>query len=465
VRRLIVRYALNALNHLVRGIIASLVFAATFALRIRGVSSHFYLLGDQIRDWGIALRSFTDLPLVGPATHVGGYTVGPAFYWILWAIRITLGPFFHNLPHAGGIGQAALQSAADAVLLLGIWRRTGSPWIALTTIVLVATASFDLNLAAIVWNPTMGTALAKLAIAMVLLDWHRGSPVRAAVAAGIAWSAVHAYTGAIYVVVGVFTAFLVDPLMRRDHPLLRRNAIVIAVMVLVLQVPYLLHQLTHRFNDQAMGAVTFSLGRILSGERAPEITKSLAGFVAAVDYVEFRPWVFPAAGWLLLACGAVVAARHVRDPALLSVIVLPQLLAIAGYALFLAPLDTYYYLSLMPCVALTFTLTLTAMPYPRVSRTVAIIMFAAVLTIVPARIRYETLLPRMPEYAVLVDASRKIKSLGQPMRAIRTDFPLPPTADPQFLYEVLGGRIDPTAPWICVIRADGSLRYQQVPAS
>lgn len=444
-----------------KGIVTGLVFAATFALRIRGVSSHFYLLGDQMRDWSIALRPFTELPLVGPPTHVGGYTIGPAFYWILWAIRVTLGPFFNNLPHAGGIGQAALQSAADALLLYSIWRRTGSPWLALTTIVLVATASFDLNLAAIVWNPTMGTALAKLATAMVLLDWHRGSPVRAAITAGIAWSAVHAYTGAIYVVVSVFTAFLIDPLVRRDFRLVRRNAIVIALMVGLLQLPYLLHQLTLGFRDQAMGAVSFSVARILSGERSPEITKSVTGYLAAVRYVEFGPWMFPAVGWLLLTCGAVVAVRHFRDPALLSVTLLPQILAVVGYALFLAPLDTYYYLSLMPAAVLTFVLAATAMPYPRVSRAVAIAMFAGALMIVPARIRYEASLPRMPEYAVLVDASRKIKSLGQPMRAIRARFELPPTADPEYLYTLLGGRIDRESRWIAEIWPDGRIVYQQ----
>src|SRR5262245_4338819 len=153
---------------------AILVFVVTLALRIRGVSDHFWMLGDQIRDWSIALRPFTELPLVGPPTHVGGYTIGPAFYWILWAIRVVVGPWFDNLPHAGGIGQAAVQSAADAMLLIAIWRRTNSPWIAWATVLLVATASFDLSLAALVWNPTMGTALAKIATAAILLDWHRG---------------------------------------------------------------------------------------------------------------------------------------------------------------------------------------------------------------------------------------------------------------------------------------------------
>src|SRR6267378_2987576 len=117
--------------------LAALTFVCILVIRVWGISTRFWLLGDQIRDWSIALGSFTELPLVGPPTHVGGYTIGPAFYWILWVLRVLFGPWFDNLPHAGGIGQAALQSAADALLLVAIWRRTRSPWIALATIVIV----------------------------------------------------------------------------------------------------------------------------------------------------------------------------------------------------------------------------------------------------------------------------------------------------------------------------------------
>jgi len=446
-------------------VVAVLAFLLTFALRIRGVSAHFILLGDQIRDWAIALRPFYELPLVGPPTHVGGYTLGPAFYWILWTIRVGIGPFFQNLPHAGGIGQAAIHSAADALLLVAIWRRTGSPWIALATIVLVATASFDLSLAALVWNPTMGAALAKIAVATILLDWHCGSVARAAASAAVTWSAVQAYTGAIFVAVGVFTAFLADPLVRGDWRISRRNAVVIAAAVALLQLPYLAHQVAHGFGDQALGAVTFSVARIVSGESPPEMTKSVIGYVDAVRFIQIAPWTIPAAGWLLLVCGGIVAVRYYRDPAILSVTLLPQLAAIAGFSLFLAGLDHYYYLSLMPSAVLTVVLAATVLPFPRVRQAIGVALFAAALAVVPERIRHEATMPRMPEYGLLVDASRKIRSVRQPMRSIETDFKLPPTANPEFLFEVLGGQIDRNAQWSCLIRADGTLLYRQVTGS
>jgi hypothetical protein len=445
-------------------VLAFLVFVATFAVRIRGVTVHFSLLGDQMRDWAIAMRPFSELPLVGPATHVGGYTIGPGFYWILWAIRVTIGPLFDNLPHAGGIGQAAVQSAADAILFAAIWRRTGSPWAALTTVVLVATASFDLNLAALVWNPTMGSALAKIALALVLLDWHRASWIRAAAAAAVAWIAVHAYTGAIFVAVGVFAAFLIDPFLRNDRPMVWRNALVVGIVVLALQLPYIAYQLTRGFRDQAMGAVTGSVMRVVSGASRPEVAKSVAGYMSAVKNIQIAPWAVPGAGWVLVIGGAVVAIRHFKDPALLSVTLLPQLLAIAGYSLFLAGLDDYYYLSLMPAVVLTTVLAATAMPSRRVSHAVGAALLVGSLALVPGRLRREADLPHMPQYALLVDASRKIRSLGQPMRAIQTDFTLPPTADPEYLFALLGGQIDRRSPWLCVIRSDGRIDYRQVAA-
>ena len=448
-----------------RPISAIIVFAFTLAVRIRGVSDHFWLLGDQIRDWGIAMRPFADLPLVGPPTHVGGYTIGPAFYWILWTIRVVLGPWFDNLPHAGGIGQAALQSAADAILLIAIWQRTQSPWIALTTVLLVATSSFDLSLAALVWNPTMGTALAKIATATVLLDWHRGSAVRAATAAALAWIAVHAYTGAIFVAVGVFTAFLVDPLVRGDRRLARRNTFVIAAVVALLQLPYLAHQFIGGRGQSAMGAVTFSVWRVLSGESPPELAKSVRGYASAVHSIQVSPWTLAGAGWGLLLCCGIVAVRRLHDPSLLAVTLLPQLAAIAGYSLFLDDLDSYYYLSLMPAAVLSVTLAATAMPSQRIARAVGATLFVLALFLVPERLRYATTMFRMPEYRVLRDASRKIWSLHQPIRAIQTDFQLPPSSSPEFLFEILGGRIDRQSSWVCVIRSDGNVLYRQVAGS
>jgi hypothetical protein len=324
-------------NHrvIIRRAVLALTFVLTLAIRVRGIGRHFWLLEDQIRDWSIALGPLTHLPLVGPPTHVGGYTIGPAFYWILWLIRVTFGPWFRNLPHAGGIGEAALQSAADTLLLEAVRRRTKSVWIGLTTVVLVATASYDLCLSALVWNPPVGTALAKVATALVLLEWPERSLGHVAIAAAVAWCAVQSYTGAIFVAVGVFAAILAVPFARGDRAALRRTAIAIAAVVLALQIPYAIHQLSTRFSDSAMGAVTGSVATILRGEAPPDLTKSWTGYFGAFTFIQVSPWNLPWSVWVLVAFGVIVAIKYRNDLPLLAVTLLPQLAAFLGYPEFL----------------------------------------------------------------------------------------------------------------------------------
>jgi hypothetical protein len=453
-------------NHLdlrtARIAIFALTFISTLTIRVWGISKHFWLLGDQIRDWTVALGAFTDLPLVGPATHVGGYTIGPAFYWILWAIRVVIGPWYQNMPHAGGIGQAILQSAADTLLLAAIWHRTRSVWMALTAVVVLATAAYDLCLAALVWNPVLGSTLAKAATALVLLDWPRKSATRVALTAALAWVAVHAYTGAVFVAVSVFAALLVEPFVQGDRRVTARNAWIIAAVVAVLQLPYLAYQLSHRFSTSAMGAVTGSLRQIVTFSALPEFSKSVSGYASAFAFIEGGPWRTNVLAWVLLASAVVVAIRYRRDPTLLAMTLLPQVAAVIGYALFLDDLDHYYYLSLMPASVLTILLAVTPPPSYRLAPAFGIALLVGAVALVPARLRFAATMHRLPEYGLLVEASRKIVSMGQPMREIVTEFALPKTSDPEYVYKILGGRIDPASPWIGVITPTGEVRYRKV---
>jgi hypothetical protein len=442
-------------------VLVVLTFALTLAARVRGISTHFWMMGDQIRDWRIALGPFAELPLVGPATHVGGYTIGPAFYWILWLIRVVVGPFYENLPHAGGIGQAIIGSAADALLLGAVWRRTASMWAALAVVILVSTSGFDLSLAAVLWNPIIGATCAKIATALVLLEWHRGSLAKRIVLVAVAWVAVHAYTGAIYVTVAVFAALLIDPLTRRDWRTLKRNAAVVGLVIAVLQVPYVLHQISGRFGDRAMGAVTGSLTEVLTGKTPPDFDKSTTGYVGAVTYIQGRPWNPPFIGWLLLVCGGALAIKYRREPGVLIVTLLPPLLAIVGYAIFLGALDHYYYFSLMPSAVLIVVLGLTALP-GRAGAAVGIALTAAALVLVPSRLRFAETDNRFPQYGIIVEGSRTVARRDMPMRGIRTEFALRPTVDPVFVYRILGGRIDAASRWMAIIGANGSVTYQDV---
>jgi hypothetical protein len=446
-----------------QALVAALIFAFTLTIRIHGISRHFWMLGDQIRDWSIALGSFKDLPLIGPPTHIGGYTLGPVFYWILWMIRVVVGPWFENLPHGGGIGQAILQSAADALLLVAIWRRTKSMWVALATAILVASASYDLCLSALVWNPTLGTALAKTAMALVLVDWPQRSAAGAAVTTAAAWCAVQSYTGTIFVALGVALALVAVPLVHGDRRLLIRNTVTVAAVVALLQLPLLFYQISTHFQRGAMSGVTGSVAKVLSGQSPIALAHSWAGYIAAFDFIQVQPFAASWMVWVLVATSVIVAVKYRRDPALLAVTLVPQLAAVAGYAFYVGDfLDRYYYFSLMAPAVLTIALGLTAIGPRTASNAIGIALVVVAVLVLPQRLKFASTMHRMPEYGPLLDGSRTIARRGEPMRAITTEFPLPPSCDRYFLYSILGGRLDRASAWVATIRRDGSVAYENV---
>src|SRR6185503_10208039 len=185
----------------------------------------------------------------------------------------------------------------------------------------------------------------------------------------------------------------------------------------------------------------------------------LAGFAGAFNYIEVEPWHTPLPLAALAVCSVIVAVRYRRDPIVLSLTLLPQGLAIVGYALFLGTLDHYYYIPVMPVTVLTaaFAVVLPARTLP--GRVVGIATVAVAAAVVPWRLEFATTMHRLPEYRVLVAASRTIVATHEPVRAIRAEFTLPPSTDPEFLYKILGGRIDPNAPRAALIETDGSVRY------
>jgi hypothetical protein len=161
----------------------------------------------------------------------------------------------------------------------------------------------------------VGTALAKIATALVLLGWPERSRTGVLVTTAVAWCAVQSYTGAIFVAIGIVIALLAEPFMRRERAVLLQRAALIAA----------------------------------GGGRAADSVRDPPGHHA------FRGQRNGARG------GEHGAHPYRRDPALLAVTVLPQVAALVGYAFYVGDfLDHYYYFSLMPAAVLTLLLALTA---------------------------------------------------------------------------------------------------------
>ena len=147
--------------------LAIVFFIYVLAIRTYDVATTFLMLGEQTRDWAIALGGITELPLTGAPSTAGGRGLGPVYYWLLWIGRVTIGPFMDNLPHAGGVFVALLQSIADLWLFAALSRRI--PWtLALGACLLIASAPFDIALSSLIWNPPVAAAMIKMATAMAL---------------------------------------------------------------------------------------------------------------------------------------------------------------------------------------------------------------------------------------------------------------------------------------------------------
>jgi hypothetical protein len=139
--------------------------------------------------------------------------------------------------------------------------------------------------------------------------------------------------------------------------------------------------------------------------------------------------------------------------------------ALVGYAFYVGDfLDHYYYFSLMPAAVMTVLLAFTAVPSRLLGQAIAMALFVTSLLIAPARIAFGRTLHQLPEYGLLLDGSRTLAKVPRPMRAIQTEFTLPPSTDSAFLYTILGGHIDRSSPYVAVIKADGSVEFRQAPA-
>jgi hypothetical protein len=143
-------------------------------------------------------------------------------------------------------------------------------------------------------------------------------------------------------------------------------------------------------------------------------------------------------------------------------VLVPQAAAIVGYALFLGVLDNYYYIPVVPLAVIAIALAVAVPAHARVTDAVGLVLLLSIAATVPTRLRVAATLHRMPQYEALVRGSRRIASMRQPVRAVQTAFPLPPTSDPDFIYRILGGRIDRDAEWVAMIATDGQVSYRQI---
>jgi len=427
--------------------LAILFFVYVFAIRTYDIATTFLMLGEQTRDWTIALGGITNLPLVGAPSTAGGRGFGPAYYWLLWLGRMIIGPFMDNLPHAGGITVALFQSIADVWLLMALSRRIH--WaLALALCLLIASAPFDIAISSLIWNPPVAAAFIKMATAMAL-SLTAASPIwHVAIAAALAWMAVQSHLSGIFVAAPLLVALAVTKRLK--------GLLVATATVLILQIPFLI-----------------SLVREPSAPAGP--TAAISGLTHPQA---FRPWVAYASvtgitGNLVIPlyddseftlpvfiAAIVVAIIYRKDLPLIAVTACGIVMATVLFTTSTRPYDGYWFVTLTTAMILLFGMAIAAIPSKKVVQWIGFALLAIVAWRQPARIEDSKRFFKYPQYGTMVKASQDLIVKAPVVRDIKLEFEVHPTMDRFFIYKILGGKIDSSALYTAVFDSNGSVRLQ-----
>ena len=436
--------------------LAAVFFFYVLLIRTYDVASTFLMLGEQTRDWSIALGGLLDLPLTGAPSTAGGRGFGPVYYWILWLGRHLVGPFTDNLPHAGGITVALLQSIADTWLLVVLWRRVHIA-LALAMGLLIASAPFDVAISSVIWNPPIAAALVKMATAMALTLGETPARWTIAVTAMLAWMSVQAHSSGIFVAAPLLAALVLRPLVERA-PNARRTIVerlvVIAGVILVLQIPYLLALI--RQPDAPLGP-TAALANManVSAFRIDRSFGTVVNITGELIVRQMDAWPFFQIPTLVAA--AVVLVRWRRDLMLVGVSVGSIAAATALFATWTRSYDSYWFLTLTTAMTLTFGLAIAAIPSRAAIKWTSVALLAGTIAWLPYRLQQSTVFFKYPQYRAMRIASRELAARAPVLRDIRVTFEVHPTMDKYFMYKILGGRMDPAAPQTALVNADGTV--------
>jgi hypothetical protein len=422
--------------------------------RTDGITSSFLLLGEQIRDWNLALGSWRDLPLTGTPSGAGGRGWGPSYFWVLWLGRHIVGPFTGNLPHAGGITISLLQAAADTWLLVALTRRVTLP-LALAAALIIATQPFEVGLSAAIWNPPVAAAFVKIAMALMLGLTATASRIRVAATVAVGWLGVQAHASALFVAIPVCAAIVLDPLLKRQWARATDVLVVIVAVVFVLEIPYGLEML-----------------RSPGETRGPTIALESASHVAAFNPFGSFEKVTSAAAWLMtggndslpfwlvtLVAAAIVVWRWPKDAPTLATSVGPLITAAMLFSTWTRPYESYWFMTLAPALVVTWTLALAAMPWTQVKTAVGVVLLVVVLVWQPARVAASKSHFRYPQYRALLAGSRVAARQAPVLRDLRAGFEVHETTDVGYLYRILGGRVAPGAPMAATIQPDGTVTF------
>jgi hypothetical protein len=439
-----------------RTAVAIAFFAYVLYIRIYDIADTFLMLGEQTRDWSIALGGITELPLTGAPSTAGGRGFGPVYYWILWLGRNLFGPFADFLPHAGGITVAVLQSSADTWLLVVLWRRVG-PLLALAMCLTIASAPFDIAISSVIWNPPVAAALVKMATAMALELGDAPQRWKMALTAALAWFAVQAHLSAIFVAAPLIVALMAKPLLRKQWRESATVAGLVAALILALQVPYFIALAR---DPAAPVGPTNAISTMANAEafRLDRSYNSVVNGAGELLVRRFDSWRFQIP---TLVAAIVVLIKWRRDLMLVAVSVGGIAGATVLFATWTRGYDSYWFLTLTTAMVLIYGMAVAAIPFRPAVQVIGGVLLAAMLLLQPMRVEQSTIFFKYPHYRTMRLASYELAASHPVLRDIRVNFEgVHPTMDKYIMYKILGGRIDAAAPQQAFVNGDGSVRVE-----
>ena len=446
--------------------VAALFFLYVLSIRVYDIADTFLMLGEQTRDWAIALGGISELPLTGAPSTAGGRGFGPVYYWLLWLGRNLVGPFTDFLPHAGGFTVALLQSIADTWLLLAVWRRVG-PLLALAMCLVIASAPFDIAISSVIWNPPVAAALTKMATAMALGLGDSPARWKIAITAALAWGAVQAHLSAIFVAAPLLGSLALGSFYGSSAVVRRTfyeramsagaTASLIAGVILLMQIPYLIAAM--RDPAAPMGPTTaISNMANVSAFRLDRSYGSVVNGAGELLVRKFDSWRFQIP---TLIAALIVVIKWRRDMVLLATSVGAIVGATILFATWTRGYDSYWFLTLTTAMVLTYGMAMAAIPSRIGIHAVGGLSLAVILFLQPSRIDQSKAFFKYPPYRTMRIASYELAARAPVLRDIRINFEgAHPTMDKYFIYKILGGRIDPAAPQQAYVNGDGSVSIE-----
>jgi hypothetical protein len=274
--------------------------------------------------------------------------------------------------------------------------------------------------------------------------------------------AVQAHLSGIFVAAPLLAALAIRPFYDRSTPVLRTFhdrvtpfAIIVATIA-VLQVPFLLSVI------KEPGAPVGPSSAI-AGLTHPKVFKPLVAYASVTGITGNLVWPL----WnsyeyaIPVLIGAlIIAVAYRKDLVLIAVTGGAFAMATVLFTTSTRNYDGYWFITLTAALVLSLGMAVAAIPSKAAVTAIGVALLLFVAWRQPARIEDSTRFFKYPQYEAMLKGSRSAVAQAPVVKDVRVTFDVHPTMDRQFIYKILGGRIDPSALYTAIISSDGSVRLQ-----